>query len=107
MNFERARFHSGRARFPMAPTTQESDGENLEDEPLHGRARRDAKAKMLYVAYLQSFLRKGVSLGHAGLNLNLKDLMQSKVAVPFQSSNFCRSGLSLVGTLSSPKTKKL
>ena len=34
-------------------------------EPLHGRAKRDPKAKMLY---LQSFLRKGVSLGHVGRN---------------------------------------
>ena len=40
-------------------------------EPLHWRAKRDPKAKMLY---LQSFLRKGVSLGYVGRNLNLKDL---------------------------------
>ena len=40
-------------------------------EPLHWRAKRDPKAKMLD---LQSFLRKGVSLGYVGLNQNLKDL---------------------------------
>ena len=39
--------------------------------PLHGRAKRDPKATMLY---LQSLLRKGVSLGHVGRNQNLKDL---------------------------------
>jgi hypothetical protein len=32
-------------------------------EPLHWEAKRDPKAKMLY---LQSFLRKGVSLGYVG-----------------------------------------
>ena len=45
--------------------------EDLKDEPLHRRAKRDAKAKMLFP---QSFLRKGVSLGYVGLNQNLKDL---------------------------------
>ena len=32
-------------------------------EPLHWKAKRDPKARMLS---LQSFLRKGVSLGYAG-----------------------------------------
>ena len=35
------------------------------EEPLHWRAECDPKAKMLY---LQSFLRKGVSLGYVGQN---------------------------------------
>jgi len=40
-------------------------------EPLHWTAKRDPEALMLS---LQSFLRKGVSLGYVGLNSNLKDL---------------------------------
>ena len=40
-------------------------------EPLHKRAKRDPKAKVLC---LQSFLRKGVSLSYVGRNYNLKDL---------------------------------
>ena len=35
------------------------------NEPLHGRAKRDPKAKMLYV---QTFLETGVSLGHVWRN---------------------------------------
>ena len=50
-------------------------------EPLHGRAKRDLKAKMLHP---QSFLRKGVSLGYVGRNYNLKNLkdllLQNKLA---------------------------
>ena len=38
-------------------------------EPLHWRVKCDPKAKMLY---LQSFVRKGVSLGRVGRNYNLK-----------------------------------
>ena len=34
-------------------------------EPLHRRAKRDPEVKMLS---MQSFLRKGVSLGHVGRN---------------------------------------
>jgi hypothetical protein len=43
------------ARHPLSPLR----------EPLHGRAKSDPKAKILY---LQSFVRKGVWLGHAGRN---------------------------------------
>jgi len=43
---------------------------------LHWRAKRDAKAKMLS---LQSFLRKGVSLGYVGRNETLKDLKDPHV----------------------------
>ena len=47
-------------------------------EPLHWRAKRDPKAKMLS---LQFFLRKGVSLGYVERIQNLKDL---NVEVSFQ-----------------------
>ena len=40
-------------------------------EPLHWKAKRDPEAEMLS---LQSFLRKGVSLGYVWLDENLKDL---------------------------------
>ena len=50
---------------------QQSHPLSLLHEPLHWRAKRDPKAKMLS---LQSFLRKGVSLGYVGRNYNLKDL---------------------------------
>jgi len=40
-------------------------------ETFSWKAKRDPEAKMLS---LQSFLRKGVSLGHVGRNDNLKDL---------------------------------
>ena len=43
-------------------------------EPLHWRAKRDPRAKMLS---LQSFLRKGVSVAYVGRNQNLKDLKVS------------------------------
>ena len=43
-------------------------------EPLHWRAKRGPKAEMLS---LQSFLRKGMSLGYVGRNFNLKDLKDS------------------------------
>ena len=42
---------------------QESHPVSPLHEPLHWRAKRDPKAKMLS---LQSFLRKGVSLGYVG-----------------------------------------
>ena len=43
-------------------------------EHLHWRAKRDTNAKMLS---LQSFLRKGVSLGHARRNKKLRDQRRS------------------------------
>ena len=41
----------------------------------------EPKAKILY---LQSFLRKGVSLGHVGRNQNLKDLKVNQKALNSQ-----------------------
>ena len=46
-------------------TPQQSHPLSPPHEPLHRRAKRDPKAKMLY---LQSFLRTSVSLGHVGRN---------------------------------------
>ena len=45
-------------------------------EPLHWRAKRDPKAKMLFP---QSFLRKGVSVAYVGRNYDLMDLKDSGV----------------------------
>ena len=47
-------------------------GSQIRHEPLHWKSRRDPKAKMLS---LQSFLRKGVSLGYVERIQNLKDLL--------------------------------
>ena len=49
-------------------------------EPLHWKAKRDPKANMLsLMLYLQSFLRKNVSMGYVGLNENLKDSKDLKL----------------------------
>ena len=51
--------------FGLTQTLQQSHPLSPQHEPLHWRAKRDPKAKMLY---LQSFVQKGVSLGYVGLN---------------------------------------
>ena len=51
--------------FGLTQTPQENHPLSPLHEPLHWRAKRDPKAKMLS---LQSFLRKGVSLAYVGRN---------------------------------------
>ena len=46
---------------------------------MHRRAKRDLEARTLS---LQSFLRKGVSLGHGGKDQNLEDLKDADGPVP-------------------------
>ena len=59
----------------LTQTPQQSHPLSPLHEPLHWRAKRDPKAKMLF---LQSLLRKGVSLRYVGLNENLKGLKEKE-----------------------------
>ena len=55
-------------------------------EPLHWKVKRDPKANMIS---LQSFLRKGVSLGYVGSIKNLKELNDLKcVSLGYVGENY-------------------
>ena len=67
-----------RSSFRLAQTPQQNHPISFLHEPLYWSAKRDPKAKMLH---LQSFLRKGVSLGYAGSIQELKDRKSEKRTV--------------------------
>ena len=78
--------------FGLTQTPQQSHPLSLQHEPLHGRAKGDPKAQMLD---LESFLRKGVSLGHVGRNSNLKDLKDHADAAVAEPNSQSHEGLFL------------
>jgi hypothetical protein len=63
----------------------------------HWKARRDPEAKMLS---LQSFLWKGVSLGHIGRNSNLEDLKAARRSPRSRRGSILSRGVFIMNTIS-------